>query len=52
LFLKKIDRKTPADLDPHLLLDNYATHQHPVVKLGSKNTPGSTCTSFPLYALG
>ena len=52
LLLKKIDRKTPADLDSHLLLDNYATHQHPVVKLGSKNTPGSACTSFPLYALG
>jgi transposase len=27
LFLKQIDRETPADLDLHLILDNYATHK-------------------------
>lgn len=31
-FLKKIDAETPADLDLHLILDNYATHKHPKVK--------------------
>lgn len=27
-FLKTIDRETPADLDLHLIVDNYATHKH------------------------
>jgi len=31
-FLKQIDRRTPKDLDLHLVLDNYATHKHPDVK--------------------
>lgn len=31
-FLKQIDRETPADLQLHLIVDNYATHKHPVVK--------------------
>jgi transposase len=31
-FLKTIDRQTPADLDLHLILDNYATHKAPPVK--------------------
>lgn len=31
-FLKLIDRETPADLDLHLVVDNYATHKHPTVK--------------------
>lgn len=31
-FLKKIHRATPKDLALHLVLDNYATHKHPVVK--------------------
>jgi transposase len=26
-FLKQIDIKTPADLDLHLIVDNYATHK-------------------------
>ena len=26
-FLKRIDKETPADLDLHLILDNYATHK-------------------------
>lgn len=30
-FLKKIDTETPADLDLHLIVDNYATHKHPKV---------------------
>jgi len=31
-FLKELDKKTPKDLDLHLVLDNYATHKHPNVK--------------------
>src|SRR5450631_3141422 len=31
-FLKTIDRETPAHLDLHLILDNYATHKTPAVK--------------------
>jgi transposase len=31
-FLDLIDRQTPAELDLHLIVDNYATHKHPRVK--------------------
>ncbi len=31
-FLGVIDQRTPADLDLHLVADNYATHKHPAVK--------------------
>jgi transposase len=31
-FLRVIDERTPADLDLHLVVDNYATHKHPAVK--------------------
>jgi transposase len=38
-FLKKIDAETPADLDLHLIVDNYATHKHPKVKSWLKRHP-------------
>lgn len=31
-FLRCIDRETPAELDLHLIADNYGTHKHPKVK--------------------
>ena len=31
-FLRSIDERTPAHLDLHLVLDNYATHKTPAVK--------------------
>lgn len=31
-FLVKIDKNVPAELDVHLILDNYATHKTPAVK--------------------
>jgi len=31
-FLKTIDRQVPKDLQIHLILDNYATHQHEEVR--------------------
>lgn len=38
-FLKKIDAETPADLNLHLIVDNYATHKHPQVKSWLKRHP-------------
>lgn len=31
-FLTLIDEQTPAELDLHLIIDNYATHKHPAVQ--------------------
>ena len=31
-FLTKIDQEVPADLDVHLICDNYGTHKTPAVK--------------------
>lgn len=38
-FLRLIDEQTPADLDLHLIVDNYATHKHPKVKSWLKRHP-------------
>ena len=38
-FLGQIDRETPADLDLHLVADNYATHKTPSVKRWLKKHP-------------
>lgn len=32
IFLKKLERETEKNLDLHLIVDNYATHNHPDVK--------------------
>ncbi|TDO41787.1 IS630 family transposase [Paractinoplanes brasiliensis] len=31
-FLTKLDHEIPADLDVHLICDNYGTHKHPTVR--------------------
>jgi len=31
-FLRLIHKETPAELDLHLIVDNYSTHKHPKVK--------------------
>jgi transposase len=31
-FLAKLDREVPADLDVHLICDNYTTHKHPSIQ--------------------
>src|SRR3954454_14640454 len=31
-FLQTLDREVPADLDVHLILDNYATHKTPAIQ--------------------
>ena len=38
-FLKLIDQQTRADLDLHLVVDNYATHKTPAVKRWIKAHP-------------
>jgi transposase len=38
-FLKLIDQETPADLDLHLVMDNYATHKTPAVNRWLKRHP-------------
>ena len=46
-FLKKIDRQTPADLDLHLILDNYATHTHDDVQQWLAKHPRMTLHFIP-----
>lgn len=38
-FLKKVDIETPAGLDLHMIVDNYATHKHPKVKSWLRRHP-------------
>jgi transposase len=38
-FLRRVDRDTPAELDVHFIVDNYATHKHPAVQRWLKRTP-------------
>src|SRR5215210_1217982 len=47
LFLRLIDRQTPADLDLHLILDNYAAHKTEAVK----RWLALSCTRFPWPAI-
>jgi transposase len=38
-FLRTLDQQTPADLDLHLIVDNYGTHKSPPVKRWLKRHP-------------
>jgi len=38
-FLRMIDKRTPKDLDLHLIVDNYATHKHEKVQRWLKRHP-------------
>jgi transposase len=38
-FLKTVDRKVPRGLQIHMVLDNYATHNHPTVKAWLERHP-------------
>jgi len=38
-FLKRIDNRTPAELDLHLIIDNYGTHKHPRVQAWLRRHP-------------
>jgi transposase len=49
-FLRRLDRETPAELDLHLILDNYATHKTPKVKSWLKAHPRFTLHFTPTSA--
>jgi transposase len=38
-FLRKMERTVAAELDIHVILDNYATHKHPAVRAWLKKHP-------------
>jgi transposase len=38
-FLNKINCEIPAEVDPHLIVDNYATHKHPKVRAWLERHP-------------
>lgn len=38
-FLKQLHRQTPAELALHLIVDNYSTHKHPVVRAWLEKHP-------------
>ena len=46
-FLETIDASVAADLEIHLILDNYGTHKHPQVKSGWRPGRGIACTLHP-----
>jgi transposase len=49
-FLTKIDATVPADLDVHIVADNYGTHKHPAVKRWLENHPRFTMHFTPTYS--
>lgn len=46
-FLKAVEKQTPAELDLHLIVDNYATHKHENVKNWLKRNPRVTLHFIP-----
>lgn len=49
-FLKHIDQNVPANLDVHLVLDNYATHKHAKVKNWLARRPRYHVHYTPTYS--
>lgn len=49
-FLKRIDKNVPADLDLHLIVDNYCTHKHQKVKNWLASHPRYTVHYTPTYS--
>lgn len=49
-FLKYIDASTPADLDLHLVVDNYQTHKHATVRRWLAAHPRIHVHFTPTYA--
>jgi transposase len=46
-FLRRLDREFPQDLQLHLVMDNYGTHQEPHVKAWLKQHPRFVCHFVP-----
>jgi transposase len=49
-FLKHLDANMPADLELHLIADNYATHKHPKVKAWLARHPRYRIHFTPTYS--
>ena len=49
-FLRHIDQTVPADLDIHLIVDNYSTHKSPKVKQWLHRHPRFQCHFTPTYS--
>jgi transposase len=49
-FLIKLDKDTPADLDVHLICDNYATHKAPAVATWLDGHPRFHMHHTPTYS--
>ena len=49
-FLRAIDKAVPADLEIHVVLDNYATHKHPKVKAWLAARPRWHLHFIPTYS--
>jgi transposase len=46
-FLRRLDREFPADLQLHLVMDNYGTHKEPHVTAWLKKHPRFVCHFVP-----
>lgn len=49
-FLQRIDQAVPANLDVHLIVDNYATHKHAKVRLWMAERPRFHIHYTPTYS--
>jgi putative transposase len=49
-FLKQIDQAVPAELDVHLVVDNYATHKHAKVRTWLASHPRFQVHFTPTYS--
>ena len=49
-FLRPIDANGPADLDAHLVVDTYVTHQHPKTRAWLAKRPRFHVHFTPTYA--
>lgn len=49
-FLRQIDKETPAELDLHLVVDNYSTHKHARVKAWLARHPRFHLHFTPTYS--
>jgi hypothetical protein len=51
-FLRQVDRQTPAGPGLRLIIDNYAAHKHPAVKIWLEKHPRFHLHSPPRVPLG
>jgi transposase len=49
-FLQRIETEVPADLDVHLILDNYGTHKTPKIRNWLAGRPGFHLHFTPTYS--